>query len=629
MPSDKKLLFVISFILLTGMINPGISISGSSQHGRQVKNRSKQTDSLQILDSLVNEYRISNNRISISYARKAVGLAGRINSPELLVKAYILMGMSFTPSEKDSSYIYYNKALNLAIEENLERQKSGILFNIALLYNDACNNKTALVFLDSALRIAELNHDYQYISNIYLVLGNVKYEMKDVSGARLMYQKGYRIAKANSLYRQMGVALGNLASYEKNPRSAFNMQKEALGMLEYCKGAEQEKANILVNIGYDHANPDSAIYYYKSALLLVKNCNLPEIEMGTYNNMAYSYLEKGDIKFARSCLIDHAIPVALKGNNQDWLSTLYDSYADILMESGEYKEAATYQKKALESRTEADLKAASGQVRLLAALFDMKSKDRELFIQHIQLQQIKLWLIIAVLVILIILSGIIWLAQRNRMKLQRQNIVAARRIIGMEEDQKGRTARELHDITGQFVLSITDQIAKIDFPDPDIKNQLIEKIEDTRQSLRVLSHKMNKVMIEQSSFEELVFGLCEDIHKLTGLQIDLELPEEQRVFSQEIVLHSFRIIQELLMNAGKYVKEGQVRIRVKVIKNLLQISYIDNGPGFDPAMVKGKGMGIMNIYERARLLNGKVNLSSLPGSGSSWEIIIPLSIKQA
>jgi len=351
--------------------------------------------------------------------------------------------------------------------------------------------------------------------------------------------------------------------------------------------------------------------------------------MGTYNNMAYSYLEKGDIKFARSCLIDHAIPVAVKGNNQDWLSTLYDSYADILMESGEYKESATYQKKALESRTEADLKTASGQVRLLAALFDMKSKDRELFIQHIQLQQIKLWLIIAVLVILIILSGIIWLAQRNRMKLQRQNIVAARRIIGMEEDQKGRTARELHDITGQFVLSITDQIAKIDFPDPDIKNQLIEKIEDTRQSLRVLSHKMNKVMVEQSSFEELVFGLCEDIHKLTGLQIDLELPEEQRVFSQEIVLHSFRIIQELLMNAGKYVKEGQVRIRVKVIKNLLQISYIDNGPGFDPAMVKGKGMGIMNIYERARLLNGKVNLSSLPGSGSSWEIIIPLSIKQA
>lgn len=598
-----------------------------SQNGGQDKNHSKQPDSLLIIDSLVNLYRISNNNLSVYYARKAIILAGRAKSKEQLVKAYILMGNSFNQSDKDSSYIYYNYAFTLASDENLVKQKSRILFNIAMLYNAAKNYKTAIVLFDSALRIAESCDDPQDISNIYIAIGNVKYEMKDLSGARVMYQNGNTVAQSHSLYRQMGVALGNLAKFEKDAISSFNMQKEAIALFELCKGTEEEKATLLINMGCDHSNPDSALSYYKSALLLVKNCNLPEVEIGAYNNMAYCYLEKDDVKSARSCLVDHAIPLALKENNKDWLSTLYDTYADVLSAEGVYKEAVVYQKKALESRSEADIETASGQVRLLTMLLDLKNKERELLIQHSHLQQIKLSLTIAILVIIILIFVFVWFAQRNRMKLQRQHIIAAKRIIEMEEDEKGRTARELHDITGQFVLTITDQIESIDFPDPGIKNHLIEKIEDTGQSLRVLSHKMNKVIIERSGFADLVIGLCEDMHKLAGLQVDLELPEDELEFPREIVLHSFRILQELLMNASKYVKEGLVRIRVKKIKNKLHICYIDNGPGFKPEMVKGKGMGIMNIYERAKLLNGKVRLSSLPGSGTQWEIILPLPDK--
>jgi len=629
MQSGRRILFLfLSVFLISGIVISKATIGNTSRNTNQGKNSVCQTDSLLILDSLVKLYRISDNSFSLSCARRAVIIARRSASKESLINAYILMGMVFTQREKDSSYIYYNQALSIAGKENLNGLKSKILFNIAMLYNVACDNKTAIVLLDSALRIAESNSDYQNISNIYISIGNIKDEMNDFSGAQIFYQKGYQVGRTNSLYKQMGIALINLAKYEKDHGIAFKIQIEALHILERSKGTEEEKANILINIGYTHSNPDSAIYYFKTALILVKNCNLPLVEIGAYNNMAYSYLEKGDITSAKSCLMDHAIPLALQENSKDWLSTLYDSYADILVEDGAYKDAVIYQKKSLESKSEADLEAASGQVRLLATLFDLKSKERELFIQHIQLQQIRLWFVIAILVIIIFIFGIIWLVYRNRIKLQKQNINAAKRIIEMEEDQKGRTARELHDIIGQFVLNVTSQIEKIDFPNPDTKSLLTEKIEEARQSLRVLSHKMNKVMLEQSNFEELVVGLCDDIHKLSGLLIDLELPEPPREFSQEIALHSFRIIQELLMNASKYVKEGLIRIRIKVMKNQLQISYIDNGPGFEPDQVKGKGMGIMNIYERTRLLNGKVHLSSSPGSGVDCEIFITLPKKQ-
>ena len=58
------------------------------------------------------------------------------------------------------------------------------------------------------------------------------------------------------------------------------------------------------------------------------------------------------------------------------------------------------------------------------------------------------------------------------------------------------------------------------------------------------------------------------------------------------------------------------------------MSYSDNGKGFDTKEIKNLGMGIMNIFERAKLLGGKAKLTSSPGNGTKWEILIPLKIRR-
>ena len=622
-PANKWIFLIFQFLISIILI----SFSGCDRSSRpvdQVHDSSALHDSLNILDSMVNQYNTKDNPLAVAFAKRAVILSEKSNRAEMLVQSYVLLGNAFSQSAKDSSYIYYNKALIIASREKLEKQRSKLLRNIALLYYSAAENQMALLLLDSSLRIIKRHNDLSNLSSIYISMGTIKEEMKDVSGAELMYQKAFNISKSNSQYGQMGLALGNLARFEKNPTLVFRKQKEALHLFDRVVGNEEGKASVLINMGYDHSDPDSAIYYYRSALSLIKNSYLPEIEIASYNNMAYSFLEKGDIRNAISCLSDHAIPLALHEKNYDWLYTLYDSFAEILMQSGEYKEAALYQKKSLEAKIEADLKKSTNQLRLLSTLFDVRSKDREILIQQIQIRQAQLWLAISILAIILFISGIIWIAQRSRMKLQRQRIAAARRIIEMEENQKERTARELHDITGQFVLSITDQVDKTGFADNESREILKEKIENARQSLRLLSHKMNKVMVEQSGLDELLLGLCEDLHNLTGLMIDLELPGSAREYPQEVVLHSFRIVQELLMNAVKYASEGTVRIRIRLINNDLEIHYIDNGPGFEPGEVKGGGMGLMNIHERVKLLGGAEVLSTSPGNGTSWKIKLPL-----
>ncbi|MDP4282774.1 MAG: ATP-binding protein, partial [Bacteroidota bacterium] len=252
------------------------------------------------------------------------------------------------------------------------------------------------------------------------------------------------------------------------------------------------------------------------------------------------------------------------------------------------------------------------------------TKERELLSQKNRLQQFRMWLLVSGSVIIGFIFVIYFLQQRNKARLNREQISSAKRIIDMEESEKGRTARELHDITGQLVMGITGSLESIDFPDPSVKDDLREKIKDLSHSIRLISHRMNRAMIDTFTFEELIVGQCEDVQKLSGLPIHLTLPSEPVKLPEEAVLHIYRMVQEMLTNATKYAVGGEVWISLQKGDHSLGISYQDTGPGFDTQGTAKKGMGMMNIYERTRLLRGKATVYSAPGDGTSWEISIPL-----
>ena len=285
----------------------------------------------------------------------------------------------------------------------------------------------------------------------------------------------------------------------------------AIRWLKKTNGSEDEIAGILINIGNRQKEPDSAIFYYRAALKLLKSGNFPSTEVGAYNNMAYSYLDKGDINNAEACIATNAIPLALHENVRDWLSSLYDTYSDILIAKGDFKNAVVCQKKAISSRIEADNQRASEQVRLLAALLDLNNKEltiqakgKELLIQNNNLQRFRLWFLISVLFVIGSIFITLWLQQRSRTRLQHEQINSAKRIIEMEESEKGRTARELHDITGQLVMGLTGEIENIESLNSETKGQIKSKITDLGKSIRLISHRMNKAMLEHFTFEELV-----------------------------------------------------------------------------------------------------------------------------
>ncbi len=586
-----------------------------------------------MLDSLVNINKISNNTQSILYAKRALAIAKNLKSDTTLGEAYKLMGIAYSYREKDSSYFYCSAALKLANALNLPKLKILAMYNIALLYSAAYNYKESIKLLDSTILLAQSLHDQASISRGYLALGNIDFLVHDYESAKKMYESALDVAQKHKLYEQMGVAMGNLAKFEfeKDIKKSISQQREAIGLLGKVKGTEEEMAYILINMGNRFPNPDSALFYYKSALKIAVNAHLPMIQFGAYNNMAYSYLDKKDIYLAEACLKDHAIPVALEEKDHDWLSSLYDTYADVAVVQNDYKKALVMQKNALRERITDHKEKASEQLRLLAALLDLKNKEliiqneaQELLIQRNRLQRVELWLAIALILIIVSVFITVMMQQRNRVKFHKEQIGSARRIIEMEEAEKGRTARELHDLTGQLVMGISGTIEDIEFPDSEIKEQLKTRIRDLGASIRRISHRMNRAMIEHFTFSELIQGLCEDYTKLSGMSVKFDIRGDVPDLPNELVLQIYRITQELLTNAGKYAHESHVKVTIMSEVGKLSLFYHDDGPGFRTKETKKNSMGILNIFERAKLFSGLAQLTSEPGKGTSWEIVFPV-----
>jgi two-component system, NarL family, sensor kinase len=625
----KQWKFIIRIILFACIFYSAATINARVDVTPSKQNKISLRDSLLKLDTLVNIYKVSNPDLALYLAKKAVTIAHLINSDEAFVIAYMSIGIAYFQNQKDSSIIYYNQALKIADEAHLLKQKIKIIFNLATLDDATGSHKDAITKLDSCIRLAESINDYKSLSNAYNTLGTIKFDIQDFKSARQMFDSAFKIATNDSLFKEMGVALVNCARFEDTIAKSISLMKESLGYLKKVKngkGNEYEIANVLINIGNKYSNPDSALYFYKSAVKLAINANLPEIVMGAYNNMAYSYLDKGDVKMAESCLKDHAIPVGLKNKDYDWLSSLHDTYADVAIAQGNYKKAFEMQRLALNYKDEDNRKKASDQIRLLAAKLDLKNKELIIQGERGRVQRIKLWLAISVLLMVVSVFITLVLQQRNRVKLQREQIGSARRIIEMEESEKGRIARELHDLTGQLVMGISGTIESIDFPEPELKDQIKESIRELGKSIRQISHRMNRAMIEHFTFSELISGLCEDVQRLSGLSVEVEIPEKFPDLPNELVLHFYRITQELLTNATKYARESQVKIRIVEEHDKLTLYYSDNGPGFVTGE-KTRSMGIMNIYERAKLIRGHASVKSSPGKGTTWEIIFPLRLK--
>ena len=307
-------------------------------------------DSLQKLDSIVLKYIAKNAAESMEYAKQAGKLAQVINTPKARAKAYNILGNAFSVINIDSGFYFYHKAVVVSDSFNLTDIKGKALYNLGMLNRLTGNEQNCIMFLDSALRFSVSANDFATMSNSLNTIGGFYYRIGEKGIARKMFDSAYAVAKNNSLYLPMGSAMGNLARFETDRKKSIALSKLAISYLERSNSSDVPIAKILINIGYRCTETDSAIWYYNQAVNMVSADCAPDVIIGAYNNMAYCYLDKGDFKNAEICIGQYALPVAIRTNNIDWQSTVYDTYGDILEGKGKLNEAKAMKQKSIALR---------------------------------------------------------------------------------------------------------------------------------------------------------------------------------------------------------------------------------------------------------------------------------------
>ncbi|MBT7888979.1 MAG: sensor histidine kinase, partial [Deltaproteobacteria bacterium] len=207
-----------------------------------------------------------------------------------------------------------------------------------------------------------------------------------------------------------------------------------------------------------------------------------------------------------------------------------------------------------------------------------------------------------------------------------------------EERERRRIASDLHDSIG---ASLAISNLKLELLSGKINTSLISKdlnmvhdnIKQVIQQTRSLTFQLSPPVLYQMGLEAALAGLAEQNQKIHGILTEFDDDELEKYLEEDVRIHIFRSVRELLVNVIKHAGAKQIKISVARVEHQIQITVADDGVGFkshDQAISPEKGgkFGLFSIRERLRLLGGYLEIHSEAGRGTEVIMRAPLKASE-
>ena len=211
--------------------------------------------------------------------------------------------------------------------------------------------------------------------------------------------------------------------------------------------------------------------------------------------------------------------------------------------------------------------------------------------------------------------------ERKKVEEELQSMMT--KIIEVQEDERKRLSRNLHDGIGQnlysHLISINILQSQLEHPLLDIlQKEATELIEEVRK----ISQELRPSVLDDLGLLPAIRSYLTRFSENYQIDVQFDCFLQQRLSSnKEITI--YRILQEALINIQKYANAEQVSIIIREIEQEVRVIIEDNGQGFDPSNVT-RGVGLFSMEERARGVKGEVHIHSSPGKGTKIVLEIPL-----
>jgi len=207
------------------------------------------------------------------------------------------------------------------------------------------------------------------------------------------------------------------------------------------------------------------------------------------------------------------------------------------------------------------------------------------------------------------------------------------RLISVQEEERRRLARELHDNLGQKVSSIaieTAALAKQSSVALDRVREhlatLPEALGDLAEEIRVISHQLHPAILDNVGLVAALETECEVFSRRERISMRLRSENIPPSLPDDVSLCLYRIAQECLSNIARHAHARQGSVTLTGVEDSILLAIADSGVGFDPSEAGSKGgLGIVSMGERVRLVGGKISVTSRPGQGTEIEVEVPLA----
>jgi signal transduction histidine kinase len=206
---------------------------------------------------------------------------------------------------------------------------------------------------------------------------------------------------------------------------------------------------------------------------------------------------------------------------------------------------------------------------------------------------------------------------------------ALQRAVEGQELERRRLARELHDETGQALTSILLGLSSLERMDSKDVGEAVGNLRDlvvqTLQDVRRLAVELRPTALDDFGLAAALERLANGFAEQTGATVELEsrLGEERLPADVETVL--YRIVQEALTNVVKHAQADRVSIVLQRKDEKVIAVIEDDGRGFSTAEREDGGLGLVGMTERVELVNGRLQIESAEGAGTTLVVEVPVS----
>jgi two-component system NarL family sensor kinase len=589
---------------------------------------------------------------SMDYYRQALSLGMLIKNNRVILSSYHDIGICYINlNAMDSAVMTFEKAIPFARLLNDTLREARLLGNIGNAYLHKKDRVTAIEYYLQSARLWENCADKNYLPALYSNINALLDEQKEHNRALEFGNKSLALAQKIGDNYSMVNALVNLSttySHLGQHEKEYKLLEQALPLAKENEDLDQV-STVYHNMGdyyFNAKNFTSALDRYLESYSYVKQMGNPYhlCEICTMLALVYHKLNQDDKALQ---YILQAEKLAVEVGERTKLKEIYLARAEIEQKAGNYRLSNEYYAKTLAVsdslfKTETSEKVAEAEARYQNEVKQKEivqlEKDKQ--IQSLSLKQKSTlnYILVGSLAVFLLLGVLLYRNYRQKQQLQQQRIselekdkqlVAVDSLLKGQEEERSRLAKDLHDGLGGLLSGVKFSLSNMKdnlIITPDnmaVFNRSLDMIDTSIKELRRVAHNMMPEMLGRFGLDEALKEYCNTVNatKLIAIKYQSFGMETRIDSSREIIV--YRVVQELLNNTLKHAGATEALVQLVKENDRLSILVEDNGKGFDTAKLdKNNGAGWTSIRSRIDYLQGRLDIHSEPGKGTSITIDI-------